>query len=593
MKEDSYSGAVAQRDGSSRIARCLVPAILAVYVAQCIWFIRTQSFTVDESDDIIAGVEAWRFGEFERWHNHPPLARFWFTLPLLGVDMKYENRPEEAQAQQFVHSGSRLDEALQSYAKQAPGSEGWHLNEEAIPLSPGPEAWLYRTRGMNVVFGLGLLVLLWFAVRWLFSESSATFVLGLAVFSPELVAHFSLATTDGAATLFIFAGVMQFLRWWQRPGGARTLLLGTMLGAMLIAKATAMPLVLLALLLALILKPNQTASSAGRLWEQIFWHPRLWNWGKTVGMAAVACLIVWASYFFHVSRVVFDKGSVTVHFAGYTKLLTYPMPTTKHFQLFIPACEYLTGLGMMFAENMEGHRSFFLGQISETGGWKLYFPVAIGLKWPLIVLGLALWGVLILVRQRPWRRDLLLMSIFPVIFFAIAIFGRINIGVRHVLPVYPFLLVYAAAPAEWLLKTRNWRWLLGLLLCLQAADTLRYAPGYLSYFNVFVNPARSYEFLSDSNVDWGQGLIALRKYQAEHPNETLHLAYFGQEDPAWYGIRYVPLREGERATGTVVVSATHLSGQLLKSPASYHWVLGYRRKAILDHCLYVFEVPDT
>ena len=70
-----------------------------------------------------------------------------------------------------------------------------------------------------------------------------------------------------------------------------------------------------------------------------------------------------------------------------------------------------------------------------------------------------------------------------------------------------------------------------LLLLLNAADALRYAPGYLSYFNVFVHPADSYRLLTDSNLDWGQGLLALRQYQRDHPDEQISLSYFGSVDP--------------------------------------------------------------
>ena len=593
VAENSNTGDTAATLAPSPVARWLVPVFLAIYILQCAWFIRSQSFTVDESDHLIAGLDAWHFGEFERWHEHPPLARLWFTLPLLAVPTQYENRASDAEGQQPAHGGSRLDEALQTSQIRQGGGEGWHLNEEAIPVSPAPELWLYPSRAMNVVLGVALLLSLWLAVRRLFSESAATFALALGALSPELVAHFSLATTDGAAALFIFLSVVQFLRWWQRPSRGQTALLAVTLGATLLAKLNTMPMVLLALGLALVLKPGHAETPSPRLKGLILWDPRSWNWRTAAGMAAGAFFLVWAGYFFHASRVVFDPGVVTLHFAGYTRLLTYPMPVARHFQLFIPACEYLTGLGMVFVHNMDGHRSFFLGQVSSTGGWKLYFPVAVCLKWPLIILGLALAGVALLLWQRPWRKELLLMSLFPAAFFLMAVFGRINIGVRHVLPVYPFLLVYAAAAAEAMWKNRRWRWALALLLCLQAADTFRYAPGYLSYFNVFVNPSRSYELLSDSNLDWAQGLVALHEYQAKHPGETLHLAYFGVVDPAWYGIRYSPLPEGERVTGTVVVSATHLSGQLLKDPASYHWLLAYKRTCILDHSLFVFSVPEA
>jgi hypothetical protein len=268
------------------------------------------------------------------------------------------------------------------------------------------------------------------------------------------------------------------------------------------------------------------------------------------------------------------------------------MPTPKYLALDIPACEWFTGLGMVVYNNDVGHRSFFLGDVSPTGGWKLYFPVAALLKWPTTVILLAAGAAALLFRRGlPGRSDLLLMSLFPAVYFAFAVFSRINIGVRHVLPVYPFLLLYAAALWQWARGRRAATALLVVAVFLQAGDCLRYAPDYLSYMNIFVNPRKGYELLSDSNTDWGQGLVALRKYQASHPSETLHLAYFGLVDPSWYGIRYLPLGEGERATGTVVVSATHLSGQLLQNPASYHWLLVYPLKTVLDHTLYVFEVP--
>jgi hypothetical protein len=125
----------------------------------------------------------------------------------------------------------------------------------------------------------------------------------------------------------------------------------------------------------------------------------------------------------------------------------------------------------------------------------------------------------------------------------------------------------------------------------QAADTARYAPNDLSYFTPFVKPAETWKLLSDSNTDWGQGLVALRQFQAEHPGETIHLAYVGEVDPAWYGIRYSRLKEEDHPAGLVIVSATHLSGQLLKNHFAYRWLLQYPVKTVLDHTLYVFEVP--
>ena len=111
-----------------------------------------------------------------------------------------------------------------------------------------------------------------------------------------------------------------------------------------------------------------------------------------------------------------------------------------------------------------------------------------------------------------------------------------------------------------------------LALCINAADTLRYAPDYLAYFNIFVQPQNSWRLLTDSNLDWGQGLIAVRHYEQQHPDETLHLAYFGSVDPSLYGVRAVPLAPNEPVKGMVIAGATCLSGQTLDDPQGYRWL---------------------
>ena len=107
-----------------------------------------------------------------------------------------------------------------------------------------------------------------------------------------------------------------------------------------------------------------------------------------------------------------------------------------------------------------------------------------------------------------------------------------------------------------------------------------------------MRPAVSFHLLTDSNLDWGQGLLALRRYQHEHPQEQISLSYFGSVNPAVYGIQAHPLGENEPVYGTVIVSATNLSGQFLTNPESYRWLLQHERTKILDHALYVFQVRD-
>jgi hypothetical protein len=182
------------------------------------------------------------------------------------------------------------------------------------------------------------------------------------------------------------------------------------------------------------------------------------------------------------------------------------------------------------------------------------------------------------------------MASFPAVYLIVAVFAHFNIGERHILPVYPFVLLLSGLVWTALRNSRVPAMLLLCLVVINAADVLRSSPGYLSYFNILVRPQSAYRLLSDSNLDWGQGLLAARDYERAHPGEQIWLAYFGSVDPAIYGIRARPLGEDERVTGTVMVSATQLSGQFLKDPQGYHWLLEKKPDAILDGALYVFRM---
>ena len=527
----------------------IIPGILLLlFVAQCVWFMKTQSLSNDEPLHIVAGTEAWRLNRFERWNDHPPLVFLLSTLPEL-----------------LVHGHISIGEDV----------------KYADAISPSPEVVAWAGRPVIVLMGVLLGVLLWITARRLFSEGAANFALALFAFSPSLIANFSISCNDGATALITFAVAMQVVYWRRTQSWGRAIALGLLLGAMLATKFSLPVMFVLALALVLILKPSA-----------VEWNPRNWNWRQAFAMVVIAFFFVWGTYFFHWTKVEVKNGFVTVTSPNRTKPATGD--THRHFNLtvYIPAGEYIEGMGRVANHLNLGHPTYFMGQISHDKGWKMYFPTVIALKWPPVILALFLVAVVLgLMRKIKFPSDLLIFSLFPALYFFIAIFSKVDLGERHILLVYPFALLFVASVWHYARKKRAILMLLTALALVNVVDTLRYAPGYLSYFTPFVNPATSWKLLSDSNLDWGQGLLALRDYQAKHPNETLHVAYFGTMDPKLYGIRYTPLEPGERVTGTVVVSATHLSGQLLPDPNGYHWLLQYPTKAILDHSLHVFEVP--
>ncbi len=532
--------------------RFLLPLfLLLVYVAQCAWFIRTQSFTYDEPVHIVTGLEMWRYSRIQDWNDHPPLQRLLCTLPLIG--RKWQ-----------VDVQGHFPEFL------------------AVGFHPSPQQMADRGRAVSVVLGIILALVLWTTARRLFSEAAANVALALFAFSPALIAHYSLITTDGIGVLMIFATAVQLLRWRRNPTRGQTALLGVAMGLLLLAKFYTPPMFLVALAWLLLLKP-----------EKIAFHPRRWNWRAAGAVVGLAFVVVWAGYFFHVSHLTMRDGRFIATFPHRAPIIKH-MRTPVNFEMPVPAGEYLEGLRNVAFHNHRGHQAFFLGTASRKGGWKLYYPTVMLLKWPTVVLLLFLLLLLLAARRRiAVPRDLLIMATFPAVYFVFAIFSHIDIGDRHILPIYPFVVLFVAGGC-WQLARRSRGFLLLVLvaLALNAGDALRYAPDYLSYFTPLARPSQTYKLLTDSNLDWGQGLLALRRYETGHPKEQIYLAYFGSVDPAAYGLRAKKLEENQRVSGaTVVVSATQLTGQEFQNFDTYRWVLRYHQTTILNHSLHVFQIP--
>jgi len=535
---------------NSKMPRWMVPAVLLlVYAAQCAWFIGAQSLTYDEPVHIAEGLDAWRNGRFQQYNDHPPLARLLCTLPLLKPRWQVEVEPLP---QSFrIHS-----------------------------ILPGPVSLAWRARAVNGGLGVVLGLLVWLAAANLFSASAANFALALFAFSPSLIANFSMVTTAGAATLLIFASAWGIVCWKRKPSWKNTIIVGFVLGLLLLAKFSTLLIFAVAVFWMLVL-------ISGR----ISFRPWRWNWRKTAAAVGSAFVTLWAGYFFHVSRLAIRNGSLTATFPNWTHPLVKPNHSRLNFSLPVPAGEFIAGFRDLAIHNAHGQPAFFLGKTSPTGGWKSYYPVTILLKWPLAVLALSLTGLLLTLLQRvEVSADLWIMSSFPAVYFLFAIFAHFNLGERHILPLYPFALIFAAAVWQQASQRPSRSIVLGLLLLWNTFDVLRSAPGYLSYFNCFVRSDQTYRLLADSNLDWGQGLLALRKYEQEHPGEQIWLAYFGSVDPAVYGIKAQLLAENQRVSGTVVVGATNLSGEYLRDPAAYRWLLDYGPPEVLDGCLYVFHV---
>lgn len=266
---------------------------------------------------------------------------------------------------------------------------------------------------------------------------------------------------------------------------------------------------------------------------------------------------------------------------------------------------YFEGLGATLGRLQDGRSSFVLGKYSISGRW-WYFPLALAVKIPFGVLLLAAVG-LILTREKI-RRGYLWLAIPPAIYFAIALAARVQIGYRHILPMFPFLVLLAGAGADFLFqKGRRIKWIPAALCLWMAVSVLNVHPHYLAYFSeISGGPSNGYKVLVDSNLDWGQGLKALAAFLKKEGNPPVYLSYFGVADPAYYGISYIPLAfisnvkiepalPAEEDSGKwdrllLAVSATNLQSTYYSYKNVFGWLKARKPVYSAGHSIFVYDL---
>jgi hypothetical protein len=455
---------------------------------------RHLSHTFDEPTHLAAGLEWLEYHRYTRQTENPPLSR----VPLAVIP--------------FL-SGMRLAN---------PNATGF-AGEVGLLYENGDYiASVTKARVANLLFFWAVVLLTWVLSGGRHDPQIAALASCLVATLPAIVAHAGLATTDVPFVVAFLAALWRWKALLGAPTRANAGWLGLAVGAALATKFSTIPFLPPAAAALLF-----TFYATGRLHEH--WRSLRVVLSRTLLAAIVAALTIWACYGFRIGTL----GELPANF-GYGR-----MPTTgwvaaiQHVAL--PAHEFWHGLLFLQAHTKAGHLSYMLGQTSQRGFW-LYYPVMLLVKTPLITLLFLLVGSALATRARK-SPEFSGYALGAAAVLLAAATSPINLGIRHVLAIYPLLCMAAAfGVARAATSTRRTAvWVVtALVVALQMAVLVQAYPRQLSYTNAIAASQPDY-FVSDSDLDWGQDVIAMEDYFRAHPVSALYLvpngsALFCQHD---------------------------------------------------------------
>lgn len=542
-----------------------------------------KGITNDEIVHIPAGYYHLIAGDYQLNNEHPPLIKMWAALPLLLIQPQ-EAPPTEAE-KQGVFNGLTW-----SYEHRF-----WQANIAQF------RSILFWTRAMMIVLTVGLGVLIFSFAHSLFGPRAGVIAVALYTLEPTVLAHGRLVHTDLPAA-FAFLLFFFVLRIYLKARTTRkALLLGLASGLALLTKFSM--IVLLPVL-------------AGLALLGLLFAPRLKeNRRRILLHAGIVVCLVWvmvnAAYRFQGPDVV--PGDVQWVQAQSPDAFNGWM-TFFNLGSRIAPTYYLFGQYNVMLHNRDGHNTSLLGQYG-TQGWWYYFPVAFALKTslPFLIITLAalVWVLWRLIRKKDQRMLWLLGPI--AIYAALSMSSHINIGIRHFLPVFPFLFIAGGALLERLLKARRPRHLAIAMLAISfgwmSVEALRAYPNYLPYMNQLASAHPHWWYLSDSNVEWGEDNAALAEYlHTRGETEVVGALSGGWGSLLQQGITYHEIlpKPGVKAPDTryVAIGASFLNGstvyvnadengRMFSEQQRVNYLAAYRTRqpeAILGDTIYVFRM---
>jgi 4-amino-4-deoxy-L-arabinose transferase-like glycosyltransferase len=551
-------------------------AALLIMALNCVFAIEKTSITTDEIIHIAAGYYSFTAGEYRMNAEHPPVAKMVAAIPLLFF-LPRDTGPATG-AWNFSERGAHFYNRF------------WQINRAAF-LS----IWFWARTAM-LVFPLALGALLVWATRRWFGSTAAVFAILLYCLEPTILGHSKVVHTDIPASFVYLLFFVLLYIYQEQPVLRNAVFLGLGTGLALATKfSMAVLLPVLAVYFLFQLRPRVVKSRS--LAQQI---------GHPVLIAALIVLCINVTYRFRNPPLGPDEAWIhTV--ARQPKLVVQAIETFSH---VLPR-DFLFGVYVVSMHNSGGDSSSILGKYDHRGWW-YYFPVAFALKTPLpfLLLSVAalLWAIWSISRKDyVWLRALLPLAIYT----GLVMTSSINIGVRHFLPAFPFLIMLSGA---FLARVYEHAPKAGLVvgisaIALMGIETSRTFPYYLSYMNQLKGNDPGWRYLSDSNVEWGDAVPELVDFlKKKGVNRVSGALLGGRLTLHFYGIEFIDLfaPPPRPETEYVALGGSFLNGSTVAYGDStngrgteqerINFFDAYRKLqpvAVFGNSIYLYETPKT
>jgi hypothetical protein len=495
-----------------------------------------ESATMDELAHIPAGYSYVKLGDFRLNPEHPPLLKALAAFPLLFANLNF---PTDAKAWTSDVNGQ------------------WEMGTLFIYQSGNnADLIIQLSRIAPMVLTLALIFFTWVFAKKIMGKKWALIPAAFTAFSPTFLAHGHYVTTDVAAAFGIMSATYFFVKAIEKDTWKNLGIAGIFFGIAQLLKFSMFLLVPYFMLLAAVWGTAKALRSnkGERLKKWLMQIPlQLKNLAVVfvIGYALIYPVYALFTINYPVEKQVSDTEYImdsSIKEGGAVGFLAETTVKMAGNKITRPYAEYALGFLMVSQRASGGNTGYFLGEISGSG-WKHYFPVVYALKEPLpfLLLAIAALGSGIYAFAKKPKKTVknlpettatrfpeMAIGIFILVYAIVSIRSPLNIGIRHLMPILPFIYVLSVEAIR-LKAGRAAKPIMAACFAWLAVGTAFSTPYYISYFNEIGGGVwGGYKYVTDSNYDWGQDLKRLAEFTEENGIDKIAVDYFGGGNPKYY-----------------------------------------------------------